>query len=292
MVAFEIPMKSRLVILPDVHRDLAKAKTILRRCNIIDTSNRWICYDTIVVQMGDQVDGANRRGALFAPGEKHEHGRSTSEDVEVLRFFDDLAAQAPLRNSLCISMLGNHEIMNVAGMHSYADLDGCNVCSLAREVIFRPGSELCRNLSESRKCVIKVGSFLLSHAGVAPYHLARVNGDLDMYNALARALLRGEGRKLQIIEKLIGSEGFLSHRAFQPMNVTPETMAGVAEVLEATQTKHMITAHNTTPGTVPAFGNRNQLIVFDPGMSRAVADQKPTALDIRNGKINVVQADS
>jgi hypothetical protein len=131
----------------------------------------------------------------------------------------------------------------------------------------------------------------LSHAGVAPHHLARVNGDLDIYNSYARSLLRGEGRRLQIFESLIGSEGFLSHRAFQPMNVTPETMAGVEQVLEATKAKHMITAHNTTPGKVPVFGNQNQLIVFDPGMSRAVADQKPTALDIREGQINIVQAD-
>lgn len=291
MVPFEIPMKSRLVILPDVHRDLAKAKTILRRCNIIDTNNRWMCYDTIVVQMGDQVDGANRTAPLFAPGPNHEHGRSTAEDVEVLKFFDGLATQAPARNSLCISMLGNHEVMNVAGMHHYADLADCKICSRAREAIFRPGSELCRNLSESRKCVLKVGPFLLSHAGVAPHHLARVNGDLGMYNSYARALLRGEGRKFQILESLIGSEGFLSHRAFQPMNVTPETMAGVAKVLESTKAKHMVTAHNTTPGQVPVFGNKNQLIVFDPGMSRAVADQKPTALDIREGQINIVQAD-
>lgn len=279
-------MKSRLVVIPDVHRDLPKAKAILRHCNVTDTDNRWMCYDTVVVQMGDQVDGGDRRG--LARG-AHEHGRATAEDVETLRFFDGLAAQAPERNSLCVSLIGNHEVMNVAGLFQYAGLDGCVVCARAREAVFRQGSQLAAGLADSRACVLKVGAFLFSHAGVTRDHLARVNGDLGMYNRYAQAVLRGEGRKFHLLDALIGAEGLLSHREYQPTNVTDATVAGAAEVLAATGASHMVTAHNTTPGRVMVFGDKAQLIVFDPGMSHAVADQNPAALDIRDGKIDMVR---
>ena len=289
MVPLEIPMKARLVVLPDVHRDLSKAKAILRRCNVTDENDKWMCYDTVVVQMGDQIDGGAR---VLGGGarKEHFHGLATSEDVATLNFFTSLADQAPRYNSVCVSLIGNHEIMNAAGLFQYADLDGCPVCTHARELLFRRGSPTCKRLADTRACVLKVGPFLLSHAGVTPDHLSRVNGDLNMYNRYARAYLVGEGRAMHIANALIGADGLLSHRAYQPASVTSETMTRVQSVLAATRTSHMITAHNTTPGMVPVFGNNTELIVFDPGMSRAVADQKPAALDIREGEINVVKA--
>ena len=286
MIPFEIPIKSRLVVLPDVHRDLAKATAILRHCNIIDSLDNWICYDTIVVQMGDQIDGANRSGD---PPSTHDHGKATSEDVGVLKFFDGLSTQAQEKNSLMISLIGNHEVMNVGAIFPYADLGNCPVCTRAREAIFRPGSQLCRSLASTRHCVLKIGPFLLSHAGVTRDHLARVNGDLSMYNRYLQSLLLGEGKRVGLMNSLIGENGFLSHRSYHPSNITPETMEGLHEVLRATRTSHMITGHNTTPGMVPIFGNKNELIVFDPGMSKSVSDQKASALDIRNGEIYVVK---
>lgn len=287
-VPFEIPMKSRLVVLPDVHRDLAKAKAILRHCNIIDGSGNWKCYDTILVQMGDQIDGGKRNGSPKGLN-VHTHGSSTAHDYEILMYFNKLSEQAPLRNSVCVSLMGNHEVMNVSGLHHYADLDGCPMCIRERVEMFRPGSKLCRDLATSRTCILKVGAFLLSHAGVSHDHIVRVNGNLDLYNQYLRTYLLGSGRNSILENVLIGEDGLLSHRRYQPANVNINTLEDVRKVLAVTGTSHMITAHNTTPGVVPIFGNRNELIVFDPGMSRAVADQKPAVLDIKDRSINVVK---
>lgn len=286
-VPFEIPMKSRLVILPDIHRDLRKAKAILRHCNIIDGSGNWMCYDTVLVQMGDQIDGGRRDGR--SPQGPHVHGAATAQDTETLLYFTKLSEQAPLKNSVCVSLIGNHEVMNVCGYYQYADLDGCPMCTRERTDTFRPGSTLCRTLATSRTSVLKVGPFLLSHAGVSRDHIARVNGNLDLYNRYSRSFLLGSGRRSILEGILIGADdGLLSHRRYQPANVDGRTLRDVQTVLQATGTSHLITAHNTTPGTVPIFGRRNELIVFDPGLSRAVADQPPAVLDIKNRTINVV----
>lgn len=285
-VPFEIPMKSRLVILPDVHRDLAKAKAILKHCNIVDGSGNWMCYDTVLVQMGDQIDGGTRNGSPSGP---HVHGSATARDKETLLYFNRLAEQAPRNNSVCVSLIGNHEIMNVSGFYYYADLDGCPACTREREDAFRPGSKLCRDLATSRTCILKIGPFLLSHAGVSYDHITRVNGNLGLYNEYMRSYLLGSGNKSMYENMLIGQDGLLSHRRYQPANVDTNTLRDVQRVLKATGASHIITAHNTTPGVVPIFGNNNELIVFDPGMSRSVADQKPAVLDITNRTINVVK---
>lgn len=287
-VPFEIPMKSRLVLLPDIHRDLRKAKAILRHCNVTNSRDEWNCYDTILVQMGDQIDGGKRHGQ--PSNLPHQHGKSTKEDIEVLRFFNNLDKQASERNSMCISLLGNHEIMNVCGDYNYADINDCPICRSDRKTMFSPTSNLCKELASTRACIVKIGPFLLSHAGVTPRHLALVNGNLDKYNETARGLLLGSGN-MHSINILIGENGLLSHRDYHPASVNITTILNVDEVLAKTNTKHMITGHNTIPGQVPIFGRQNQLIVFDPGMSEAVADQKPTALDIRDQNINVIRVE-
>lgn len=283
-IPYEIPMRSRIVVLPDVHRDLHKAISVLRLCNVIDESWNWMCYDTILVQLGDQIDGWKRDGQ---PTE-HIHGRSSQLDIEVLMFFNKLSMQSKYYNSECISIIGNHEIMNVSGYLSYADLGGCPMCTQERYALFSPGSQLCKELATSRTCFLKIGDYLFCHAGLTPKHLDAFNGNPDVYNDIMRRFLMGSesgvDRNLENI--LIGTEGVLSHRHYNPQIITNSTLADINYVLSKTGTKHMIIGHNTTPGNIPVYGVNKELIVFDPGVSEAVSNQRPMALEITRDNIS------
>jgi hypothetical protein len=86
----------RTVVIGDIHGDLEGLTAILRQAGITDASNRWAAGNTIVVQTGDMTDrGAHVRG--------------------VLDLLIDLEQQARAAGGRLVVLLGNHEVMNLAG---------------------------------------------------------------------------------------------------------------------------------------------------------------------------------
>lgn len=86
----------RIVAIADIHGDLASFTAILQKAGLVDARNRWVAQGVTLVQTGDTVD----RGA---------HSRA------VLDLLMELEKQAPKKRSRVISLLGNHEVMNITG---------------------------------------------------------------------------------------------------------------------------------------------------------------------------------
>ena len=61
-IIYEYPNCDRLVIIGDIHGDIKRLKNILIDAKVINNNIEWIAEpkNTIVVQMGDQVDSLNR----------------------------------------------------------------------------------------------------------------------------------------------------------------------------------------------------------------------------------------
>jgi len=90
------PDTRRTVVIGDIHGDLEGLTAILRQAGITDASNRWAAGNTIVVQTGDMTDrGARVRGVL---------------DLLIA-----LERQASTAGGRLVVLLGNHEVMNLAG---------------------------------------------------------------------------------------------------------------------------------------------------------------------------------
>lgn len=111
----------RVVAIGDIHGAYEGLITILRQSGLIDTRQRWIGGDAILVQTGDYLDRGAR--ALRA--------------AELLM---DLQQQAPASGGEVIVLLGNHEILNLIG-----DL---------RDVTPEIVDELADERSEARRTVV------------------------------------------------------------------------------------------------------------------------------------------
>ena len=63
-IIYEYPKCDRLVIIGDIHGDIKRLKNILIQAKIINNNIEWIAEppNTVIVQMGDQVDSLNRDG--------------------------------------------------------------------------------------------------------------------------------------------------------------------------------------------------------------------------------------
>lgn len=189
------PAAERVVAMADWHGDLDAARGALRLAGAIDAADRWIGGELVVIQTGDLLDRGDEEQAL-------------------LDLIARLEAEAAAAGGALHALLGNHELMNVAGDFRYvtdggwadfADADIAvdpNDATLGelpperrpRAAAFAPGGEYALQLARRNVAVI-VGRDLFVHGGILPRHLAY---GLERLNAETRAWLRGEGPEPEI----------------------------------------------------------------------------------------------
>ena len=157
------PKKDRVIVIGDLHGDYQKTISLFKSLKLIDNSLNWVAFPkkTFVVQLGDQLDGGGR-------GEG-----DTKGELKLINFMEEINEKAQTVGGAVLSLIGNHEVMNLIGDFRYAsehdieEVGGLNV----RKKLFKPGGELFNKLSCSRNVVVKIGSWVFVHAGVLPKHV-------------------------------------------------------------------------------------------------------------------------
>ena len=147
-----LPKVRRIVVIGDIHGDMKMTLDTLKVAKVIDKkTNKWIKNnDTVVVQLGDQIDRCRGRGnSCQKPGTTVDDENS---DVKILEFFTDLHNQASKYGGAVYSLLGNHELMNVNGDLRYVSYKGL--------VEFDEGRVLANGYENRKKHLKKVVNML------------------------------------------------------------------------------------------------------------------------------------
>lgn len=97
------PATQRIVAVGDVHGDYAAWIAIARDAGLIDASNHWSGGRTTLVQLGDVPD----RGP---------------ETLRIIRHLQQLEREAAAAGGKVITIVGNHEAMNVTGDLRYVSV--------------------------------------------------------------------------------------------------------------------------------------------------------------------------
>jgi hypothetical protein len=137
-----IERTSTTIAIGDIHGDLEVAIKVLELANCIkkvskDTENsvtlknnddeeehwKWIGGDTQVVQVGDQVDRCRPIGDHLCVLPDATVADEAS-DIKILKFYTAMNKEARKDGGRLISLLGNHEIMNVSGRMQYVSFLG------------------------------------------------------------------------------------------------------------------------------------------------------------------------
>ena len=158
---YEYPQADRIVIIGDIHGDIKRFKNILIDASIINNDLEWIAQpqNTIVVQIGDQIDSIDR----IPEAEEWE----VLTDINMLYFTNSLNKIAITKGGRVISLIGNHELMNVMGNFTYVSQKS-NFAS--RHQFFEPQGTLSSILA-NMKVVVKIGDMIFCHAGIRKTHL-------------------------------------------------------------------------------------------------------------------------
>jgi hypothetical protein len=284
---------SRIVAVGDVHGGYDEFVAVLRGARVIDEDDRWIAGHAHLVQTGDLVD----RGA----------GSRKVMDL-VMR----LERQAVAAGGRVHALLGNHEVMNVAGdlryvsageYAAFATRRSAKERDRAYEVLadpalkndpayreqwmkdhplgwvehrraFGPEGRYGRWIRQ-RNAVVKIDGYLFVHGGIGP--------------SVATLSVReiNEGVRAELGQQPVpggpltaGADGPLWYRGLAQGD-EDELRPHLEQVLAVHGVKHIVVGHTTTPGAVvPRFGGA--VLMIDVGLSEHYG-ARPACLVVRDG---------
>ncbi|XWV25020.1 hypothetical protein QJ856_gp0758 [Tupanvirus deep ocean] len=176
-----LPPVKRIIAIGDIHGDLDLAIKSFKLAKLIDDDFNWIADppDTVVVQVGDQIDSCRPIPNVYDCHNK-KYPEDSADDVNILNFFDKMHEKASNHGGAVYSLLGNHELMNAQGKFQYVSYDNFynfqyiddnkNVYQgpNGRKDAFEPGGPLAIKLACTRPSVLIIGSTMFVHAGVLP----------------------------------------------------------------------------------------------------------------------------
>jgi len=258
-ILYEYPYPPKLIVIGDIHGDIKRFKDILLDANIINANIEWIADppNTIVIQMGDQIDSVNRDIGIKE--------WEVLADTEMLYFTNLLDKLAQSKGGRLISIIGNHEFMNVIGNYSYVSQKSINNNHIKRYEQFKPGGSLSSILS-NRPIIVKIGNMLFSHAGITSNHINILNKyskDISYINRIWKKFVQtntvlNEDREL-FNSILSDDQGILWTRNLDEID-------NIKTLLKTLNCNHMFVGHTVVEGIKNIEG---VLWYTDTGISRA-----------------------
>ena len=277
-----LPPKRRVIVIGDLHGDWNSTVNCLYRAGVITKELRWVGGDTVVIQMGDQVDRGGRGYNI----------NDENSDLAIINLFADLHLQAMRANGGVYSLIGNHELMNVMGNFTYTSPLGLKEYGgkNGRYQLFKPGGYIAQLLS-NRNVIMKIGDWLFVHGGIN--HNIINNYSIQSINKLMKIYLLGY-KKLENNDKFkrlfLEEHSLLWNREFAEDNVNCNNVMKSLKILKS---KFMVIGHTPQQNGINSVCN-NRLWRVDTGMSQAFGpNNRPRTqmLEILNNgqKINIIR---
>lgn len=152
----------KLLFVSDIEGEFVNLRRILLAAKVIDKYYHWI-YGS---------------GCLVIAGDLFDRGKDVVPELWLLYKLEDEAAAC---GGAVITILGNHDVMNLSGDHRYTDAKYFKTAWLMKtsiDSLFGADTELGRWL-RSKNLVEKVGDVLVTHGGLSP---AWLNFSLEELN--------------------------------------------------------------------------------------------------------------
>jgi hypothetical protein len=219
----------RVIAIGDVHGDFDDFCLVLRKVGLADSQNHWIGGKTILVQAGDVIDRGNK-------------GR------EAMDLLIRLEKEAEAAGGEVVSLMGNHEVMNILGdlryvsAETYAEFaDGES--EKRREVAYQDYAAWYTSHAESLKAMQQTALPTTKEEWMAKHPA----GFLEYREALDPAGVYGKWVRQHAAVAKIGGVVFL-HGGLSPnlvsLRLEQITSQVRAEVEEFDKTKRYLVSHN------------------------------------------------
>ena len=290
-----LPPAPKIIAMGDLHGDFNALMIALKRAGIIDSQGTWVAGDTVLIQVGDILDRGGRGSSV--------HSDDNIEELQILHFMYRLNKQALLCNppGRVITLLGNHELMNMIGDFRFVTREHINGFGGYdnRIKLLKPGGQLAKQIACNSLGIVMVGDWVFVHGGLLPQHLesiSRMNHNssprvtLDKINDLVRGILQGKikleniGREEEAL--LFGGEGIFWTRKYSNSNVSERACDDAFKTLKLlgiNSRKGGIVVGHTPQEKINSVCN-DRVWRIDTGMSEAFGHRKG-----EHGRIEVLE---
>lgn len=259
---------SRVVAIADVHGDLERLETALERAKLVNEASRaedrhWTGGNTVLVQTGDIMD----RGP---------------DTFRIFKFLKRLRREASDAGGCVVHLLGNHELMNLAGDMRYAhpqeteNFGGQSARRSKLNVNSKLGSYLrklpvvARVTYRDEEDPAKEFTTVFAHAGI-PSWLAESSSVAEINAKFYDALIDADERtvqRLSVTSKLFLGQGPLWTRKYAERN-EQEVCRELDRTLGHLSADRMLVGHTVQQTGQPTIRCSGRLVLADTGMSRA-----------------------
>ena len=205
--SFMYPKCPRILVIGDIHGDFYRLLHIMiNDLKVFDKDLRWIAEpkNTMIVQMGDQIDYCRSDCNVKKKSDK-------SDDISVLKLMTKLDMIASKNGGRVLSLLGNHELMNVEGNFDfvspnsnyvtlYKSWTGENDKIIPRNEAFKQGGILSTFLAQTRHSCVVIGSWIFVHGGVH-----KDSEDFETIDKTIRKWLSGKTVDPDLLENVLNN---------------------------------------------------------------------------------------
>lgn len=265
-----LPAAKRIVAFGDIHGDYNLAIKLLIIAGVIQITNdniKWIGGMTHVVQIGDQIDRCRPMGNMRCDQENTTY-QDEASDTRILELFTNLDMQARKDGGMVVSLLGNHELMNVMGNFDYVSYENMkqfdnyvdenqpdkqfNSARDARKYAFSSEGKYGRLLGCTRLPAVIIGSNLFVHAGIIDKLIKKLEldeqNDLEKINIAIKRWLLGLVQQKDVDYLTTGKNSMFWTRILgsipPDVNIKDESCSThVTKVLKLFKINHMFIGH-------------------------------------------------
>ena len=297
---------SRIISIGDIHGDFKIFKRLLYMCGVIDISGNWTGGTTIVIQMGDTIDG-KRPGVKMDKMYIQESG-----ELEIILYILMLDSQAKLHGGRVISILGNHELycyyLDDKDKKNYirdyvkkSDIDVFKYHKIDRDKFLMPGETGGKLFARTRPLILQIGEFLFIHGSITDAlikHNLDINGkvNINKINNDVSSWLMGKTKVPKYLEDMDENNPIFSREYSDKKNISDFKCNKISkQLMKFYNAKHVVMGHSSY-STINSTCKR-MLIRTDVSLSRAFGgnldSKKLQAVEIiqssdRNPIINII----
>ena len=257
---FDMPEK--IVVIGDIHADFETFVSVLQRAGLINYKYDWIGKKTMLLLIGDLVDGKNRNGKW-----------NGDSDLNVLKLVEKLMDESKEKGGEVVVLLGNHEFMNIKGNFLYSGDRGIKELG-GISGRFKYFNSQFKEFAKRCFLAVKIGDWVFCHAGIP--HEISANLTIEDLNLLLQKYLNKKMEKKEedvFYEILSGDLGILTNREFGNESCNKERLN---KTLSNLKVKTMVVGH-TVQKKINSLNN-GKLWRVDVGMSRAFGESNKKRL--------------
>ena len=160
----KLKKNQKIIVIGDLHGDIDNTINILKLSNCISLpksellkkSNynlkklnqiKWVGGNTIIVQLGDILDGKKR---------DETYSNFNDNEFHIIKLFTKLRLEAQKKKGNIYLLVGNHELLNFVGNFNHVSLKGIiDFGGIDKRFTFlKPGGPYCKSMADIYKAIL------------------------------------------------------------------------------------------------------------------------------------------